>query len=247
MSQAALPDGSVRRVVLYRHPLPVRLTHWINVLCIAALLPSGLQIFNAHPALYLGQVSRFDHPLLALPVFPNWATLPDFQDLATGRRWHVFFAWLFAANLATMIGFALASGRLARVLAPNRADLAQIGPSIISHLRLRFPHGAEARRYNVLQKLAYLAIIAALAPLMVATGLTMSPAIDAAAPWLPTLFGGRQTARLIHFLSAGGIALFIAVHLAMVLVSGLFNNLRSMITGRYVIHEVGEGAAHDRD
>ena len=106
---------------------------------------------------------------------------------------------------------------------------------IADHARLRFPKGAEARRYNALQKLAYLAVIFGLLPLMVATGLTMSPAFDAIAPWLLDLFGGRQSARTIHFITASLLVAFVAVHIAMVLLSGVFNNMRSMITGRYAI------------
>src|ERR1700748_1987653 len=84
--------------LIYRHRLWVRVTHWVNVMCMTILLMSGLQIFNAHPALYWGNVSRFDDPLLAIGAFPSWATLLGSQWLAMGRRWHFFFAWLFVAN-----------------------------------------------------------------------------------------------------------------------------------------------------
>ena len=100
---------------------------------------------------------------------------------------------------------------------------------------MRFPKGEEAKRYNVLQKLAYLAVIFVLLPLVVLTGLTMSPGLDAAFPFLVEVFGGRQSARTIHFLCATGIVLFVIVHVGMVLVSGVWNNMRSMITGRYRI------------
>jgi thiosulfate reductase cytochrome b subunit len=90
-----------------------------------------------------------------------------------------------------------------------------------------------ARRYNVLQQLAYLLVVFALFPLIILTGLTMSPGIDSAVPQLVTLFAGRQTARLIHFIAASGLVLFVIVHLVMVLVSGIWNNLRSMVTGWY--------------
>jgi thiosulfate reductase cytochrome b subunit len=277
--------AGARRVALYRHPIAVRLTHWVGALSIGVLIASGLQIFNAHPGLYLGQRSTFARPIfsivavqtpsgglagrvrlgdtLSLPTtgvlgvstdsgqptpraFPHWATLPGFIDLATGRRWHFFFAWLFVANLALMLGFGLAGGRYRRMLGVSRRELADIPRAIWLHLRLKFPHGKEARNYNVLQKLAYLAVIALFLPLMVMTGLSMSPGFDAAAPWLPALFGGRQSARSLHFLTATAIVLFIAVHLAMVLVSGVFNNLRSMITGAYVIKlddEAGDAAS----
>lgn len=264
-----------RRTMVYRHALTVRLTHWLNVICLTFLLLSGLQIFNAHPSLYWGQYGAdADHPVLDISAirdgdsirgvtrigpltipttgvlgassvggelrprgFPAWLTLPSYTDLATGRRWHFFFAWLFVINGLAYLIYSLAAGHVRRDLLPGRDQLepAHLAREIADHARLRFPKGDEARRYNALQKLAYLGVIFVLLPLMVATGLTMSPGMDAAWPWLVDLFGGRQSARTIHFISASLIVAFVAVHLVMVVVSGLWNNLRSMITGRYAI------------
>lgn len=260
--------------VIYRHALPVRATHWVNVLCLLVLLMSGLQIFNAHSRLYFGNRSDPDHAVLSLRAvqrsdgtpaglttignvtfdttgvlglsrgadgqleargFPSWITLPSYRDLATGRRWHFFFAWLFVLNGLAYLAYSLWSGHLRRDLAPTRLQLRNIGHDIAEHIRLRFPKGEEAKRYNVLQKLAYLAVILVLLPLVVLTGLTMSPGLDAAFPFLVEIFGGRQSARTIHFLCATGIVLFVIVHVVMVLISGVWNNLRSMITGRYRI------------
>jgi thiosulfate reductase cytochrome b subunit len=261
-------------VAIRRHSITVRVTHWINTLCLLILLLSGLQIFNAHPALYWGQVSTFNDPVLALTAaeddargivgittilghsfnttgilgassgydgaihargFPSWLTLPSYQDLATGRRWHFFFAWLLVANGTVYLLHGLLSGHLRRDLLPTGEQIKHIGRSIREHLLLRFPAGDEARRYNVLQKLAYLFVALVLLPLMVLTGLTMSPGIDAAFPELLTLFGGRQSARTIHFVAATGLVLFVVIHIAMVLLSGAWNNLRSMVTGAYVL------------
>jgi thiosulfate reductase cytochrome b subunit len=260
-------------VAIRRHSITVRATHWINTLCLLILLMSGLQIFNAHPALYWGQASTFDDPVLALTAtedgargivgittilghsfdttgilgassgydgairargFPSWMTLPSYQDLATGRRWHFFFAWLLVANGAVYLLHGLLSGHLRHDLLPTGEQIGQIGRSIRDHLLLRFPAGDEARHYNVLQKLAYLLVALVLLPLMVLTGLTMSPGINAAFPELLTLFGGRQSARTIHFIAATGLVLFVVIHIAMVLLSGAWNNLRSMVTGAYV-------------
>lgn len=266
------------RDVIYRHSVTVRITHWINALVLFVLLMSGLQIFNAHPALYIGQASHFDSPILAMGAvqdadrvkgvtsvfgetfdttglfgasgdadsgydvhgFPWWATLPGHRDLAMGRRWHFFFAWLFLFNGLAYLAWSLGSGHLRRDLAPSRQDLKHIGASILEHARLKFPKGEEAKRYNVLQKLAYLSVALVLLPLMLLSGLAMSPGMDAAFPFLIDLFGGRQTARTIHFIAASGIVLFFLVHIAMVLLSGVWNNLRSMITGRYVIEPAEE-------
>jgi hypothetical protein len=127
--------------LIYRHRLWVRITHWINVVCMTVLLMSGLQIFNADPTLYWGNASNFDNPLVVIGVFPDWATLPGSQWLAMGRRWHFFFAWLFVANGAVYALLAMSGSHLRRDLAPSRQDLQQIGYSIRQHVRLRFPKG----------------------------------------------------------------------------------------------------------
>jgi len=174
-------------------------------------------------------------------AFPSWATIPSFQDLASGRRWHFFFAWLFVINGILYLGFSLLSGHFRRDLAPTAHELSprHLGREVLDHARLRFPEGDEARHYNALQKLTYLAVIGVLLPLMVLTGLTMSPGVDAALPFLVDIFGGRQSARTIHFITASALVIFVIVHVAMVVLSGTWNNIRSMITGRYAIQEKG--------
>jgi thiosulfate reductase cytochrome b subunit len=167
--------------------------------------------------------------------FPSWATLPAEQDLAMGRRWHFFFAWLLVVNGLVYVANLFIKRHLHDLL-PTRADLEAIPRTILDHVRLRFPKGDEALRYNVLQKLAYLSVVVAFA-VMVLAGLTMSPAMDSAFPWLVPLFHGRQSARTVHFVLAAFLVAFVVVHLAMVLLSGVFNNMRSMITGRYRIPE----------
>jgi thiosulfate reductase cytochrome b subunit len=266
--------AAVTRVVL-RHSALVRVCHWVNAICFLMLLMSGLQIFNARPALSWGQASDFDDPFLSFSAnenddgavtggvttlfghefnttglfgasrgpdgeveergFPSWATLPAEQDLAMGRRWHFVFAWLLVLN-GLLYVVNLVAGRHFRDLWPSAADLRAIPRSIRDHLRLRFPTGEEALRYNVLQKLAYLSVVIAF-PILVLAGLTMSPAMNAAFPWLLVLFHGRQSARTIHFALAAFLLAFVVVHLVMVLLSGFFNNMRSMITGRYRIEE----------
>jgi thiosulfate reductase cytochrome b subunit len=228
-----------RRRIL-RHGALVRVTHWVNALCLAGLLMSGLQIFNAEPNLYWGRDSDFEQPLLSLDpgesretAFPGWLTIPGERDLATGRRWHFFFAWLLVLNGAAYLLYGFFSGHFRRDLVPDRRQLRGIGKSIADHARLRFPKGDAARRYNVLQKLSYLAVVFLLLPVMLLAGMTMSPALDAAFPWLLTLFGGRQSARTLHFVFANLIVAFFLVHVTMVILSGLWNNLRSMLTGRY--------------
>ena len=270
------PKQAPAREIIYRHRLPTRLAHWINVGCVAVLMMSGLQIFNAHPRLYWGEAGAYEDPAAfeigaydddgvfrgvvrigdfeldttgvlgvsteasarsSVRAFPSWATIPSYRDLATGRRWHFFFAWLFVINLVAFFAFSLANGHIRRDLLPTRAELSprHVLREIIEHVRLRFAKGEAAKRYNILQKFSYLAIIFVILPTMVLTGLSMSPGINAAAPWLSDVFGGRQSARTFHFIAATIILLFVVIHVAMVLLAGPWNEVRSMITGRYVV------------
>lgn len=170
-------------------------------------------------------------------AFPAWMTLPSGKDLATGRRWHFFFAWLFVIN-GLFYGFvSLLLGHLKRDLVPRSNELRprHLWQEILEHIRLRFPKGDAARHYSTLQKLSYLSVTVILLPLMVLTGLSMSPSVDAAAPILLDLFGGRQSARTIHFVTSSLIVVFVLVHVLMVVLSGFWNNMRSMITGSYAI------------
>jgi thiosulfate reductase cytochrome b subunit len=270
-----------RKVLVYRHTVAVRILHWVNFITLTLMLGSGLQIFNAHPALYWGATSEFSHPLLRMEAmqdeqghtwgvttigshsfvttgifgwsrgsdggftergFPRWATLPSATWLAMGRLWHLFFAWILVVNGALYVLLGLISGHLRRDLWPRREDWRRLGRTFLDHLRLRFPKGEEARRYNGLQKLAYLFVIFIVAPLIVLTGLTMSPTMDAGFPWLLWLFRGRQSARTIHFICAMALFGFFLVHIAMVILSGLWNNVRSMITGRYAIETTSSPA-----
>ncbi|MCB1884057.1 MAG: cytochrome b/b6 domain-containing protein [Geminicoccaceae bacterium] len=168
-------------------------------------------------------------------AFPGWATLPSTYDLATSRRWHLTFAWVFALGILGYLVWSLVDGHLRRDIAPTKHELTpdHVWGDVKAHATLRFPKGKAARRYNVLQKLAYAGTLLGLIPLMVLTGLTMSPGMDAAWPWLLDLFGGRQSARSIHFIVAFLLVLFIVVHLLMVVLAGPINEVRSMITGRY--------------
>lgn len=271
---ARLKGRKRQKVFTRRHSLIVRILHWVNFITLTIMLMSGLQIFNAHPALYWGATSHFSRPLLSMYSmqdnqghveglttvgrhtfdttglfgwskgadgeftergFPSWATLPGSRWLAMGRLWHLFFAWILVTNGVLYVIFGFASGHLRRDLWLTRADWRSLGHTFLEHVKLRFPKGDEARHYNGLQKLAYLLIIFVVAPLIVLTGLTMSPTINAGFPWLLWLFHGRQSARTIHFICAMTLLGFFVVHIAMVILSGLWNNVRSMITGRYAI------------
>jgi thiosulfate reductase cytochrome b subunit len=262
--------------MFYRHRLPVRLMHWINVVSFTLMLMSGLAIFNAHPNLYWGKdsYSASTVPLLSISstqdaagnihgvtrmmgrefdtdgvlgaskvlddattsarAFPSWATIPSRQSLATARHWHLFFAWIFVLNGLAYIAYAIFSGHLRRDMLPTLAELRNIPQSIKEHLLFKHPTGEAAKRYNVLQNIAYLLVIFGLLPLVVLGGFGLSPSLNALfdGAWID-LLGGRQSARTLHFLAAFGLVLFIVVHVFEVIVTGLWNNLRSMITGNY--------------
>jgi thiosulfate reductase cytochrome b subunit len=168
-------------------------------------------------------------------AFPAWLTIPGMRWLAMARRWHLFFAWVFVLNGLCYVAYALATRHFARDLAPTRTDWRSIGRSIIDHLRFKHPAGEAAKHYNVLQKLAYLAVIFVLLPLAILMGFAMSPWLDALLPGWVDLVGGRQSARTIHFIVAWLLVAFVFIHVFEVIVSGFWNHLRSMITGRYRI------------
>ena len=260
----------------YRHTLPVRVMHWINVLALTILMMSGLQIFNAHPALYWGKSSYTGRPpLLQIgaredergerigvtvilghefnttgvlgvyqqdgeaveTAFPSWATVPGPFWLAMARQWHLFFAWVFVINGLAYVTYSIVSRHLARDLLPSAPELRGIGGSIKDHLLFRHPTVEAGKRYNVLQKLAYVAVIFILLPLAILMGWAMSPWLNSVIPGWVDVFGGRQSARTLHFIVAWLLVAFVLIHVFEVFVSGLWNHMRSMITGQFRIKE----------
>lgn len=167
-------------------------------------------------------------------AWPSWLTLPSYTDLADARHWHFMLAWILAVNGCLYLIWSVASGHLQRDLWPTVRDLRHIPQDVVDHLKNRHPRGEAAKRYNVLQKLAYLGLVLLVLG-MVATGLTLSPGMNAAAPWLLDLFGGRQSARTLHFVFASLIVAFILVHISQVLLAGPLNETRSIVTGRFAV------------
>ncbi|WP_415877332.1 cytochrome b/b6 domain-containing protein [Croceicoccus marinus] len=248
MAEASLESGSAPAEAdlasgraVYRHRVPTRLWHWINVLAVFVTIGSGLMISNAHPHLYWGEYgANYDPSWLDPPRFPGWITIPSDYNLAMARRWHLTFALLFAFNLLVFMIWSAINGHIARDL---RIRLAEVRPAHLwsdakAHLRLRFHDPDRPTAYNILQKLSYVGVIFVALPLLILTGLTLSPAMDAAWPWLLDLFGGRQSARSIHFIACWLVMAFIVVHVLLVVLAGPVNEIRSMITGRWrVPHE----------
>jgi thiosulfate reductase cytochrome b subunit len=268
---------------IYRHKLPIRIMHWINVVCFIVLLMSGLNIFNAHAALNIGKSSYngqapilemnavqtntgqligyttiFGHKFNTTGVFgasegangrmlqrgfPTWMTIPGSQWLSMARRWHLFFAWLFVINGICYVTYSFLTKHVQRDLLTTKTDRAGIWQSIKDHARFKHASGEDAKRYNVLQKIAYLSVIFILLPLVILMGWGMSPFLNSLIPGWVDLFGGRQTARTIHFIVAWLLVGFVFIHVFLVIITGFWNNLRGMITGQYKIdssHQAGE-------
>lgn len=271
-----------RGPLVYRQSIWTRITHWVWAISLFFLLLSGLQIFNAHPALYLGNESGFEYDNSILRIgavntpegprgrttlfgqtfdttgvlgmsgsaerpqytaFPGAVTIPSFRDLATGRVVHFFFGWVLVAALLVWFVASAVNGHLRRDIVPSGADLRAVPGDALNHARLRLHRG---RRYGPVQKLSYALIFFVLFPLIILTGLTMSPGMDAAWPWLLDIFGGRQTARTIHFIVMALLVLFFIVHLVMVVLAGPLNEMRSMLTGWYRTDEGTTPAQGDR-
>jgi len=226
--------------MIHRHRLATRVWHWINAVAIFILIGSGLGISNAHPRLYWGRYgANFDHAWAQLPRFPVWLTIPASYNLAISRRWHLFFALVLGFSLLAYMIVSLLNRHFQRDLRVRRRDVgtAHLRADVRAHLALRFHDPEAPGEYNALQKLSYVAVIFFALPLVIFTGLALSPGMDAAWPWLLDLFGGRQSARSLHFIAMVVIALFTIVHLALVILAGWRNELRSMLTGWWRVPE----------
>jgi len=237
LSASAVQSATVPR----RHSALVRVTHWITTIAFLALLLSGIEILISHPRFYWGEAGNSgSEPLFKIPIPASRATVPTGYGYVLpdqngwSRYLHFQSAWLAVLTGLLYVGWGLTSGHFRRALLPAGADLSPSGCMAVIRQHLRFSPAREddAWSYNVLQRLSYLAVIFVLFPLIIWTGLAMSPAIAAAFPSVVTLLGGQQSARTIHFFVTILLVLFLLVHVAMVCVSGFRNRMRAMITGR---------------
>jgi thiosulfate reductase cytochrome b subunit len=228
---AYLPDLAIQGTESQdppRHPAVVRITHWITALSFVGLLYSGIQILIAHPRLYWGETGALGGPsLVDLPIpfmigHSGW-----------GRYLHFLSAWVCILTGLVYALFGLLSHHFAKNLLPAKGDLAwgRIWRMVWHDMHLKRPDAEEALTYNVLQRLAYLAVVFVLFPLVILSGLAMSPAIASVVPVLRSGFGGQQSARTIHFFVALALVLFLCVHIAMVWLAGFTDRVRAMITG----------------
>jgi thiosulfate reductase cytochrome b subunit len=224
-----------------RHAAVVRVTHWLVTLSFLALLITGVEILLSHPRFYWGETGNVGTPALFTLPLPSSRdmvptgygyVLPDQNGWS--RYLHFQSAWLAVGTGLLYLLFGFFKGHFRRNLLPALSDLSPraLAADIGRHLRFRRPGEEEAWSYNVLQRLTYLVVIFVLFPLVIWTGLAMSPGVAAAVPAVVTLWGGQQSARTLHFFASGLLVLFLLVHVFMVCLAGFRNRVRAMITGR---------------
>jgi len=224
-----------------RHTAVVRITHWITTLCFFALLVSGIEIVISHPRFYWGEAGNVLTPsLFDLPIPSSRSTVPTGYGYVLpdqngwSRSLHFEAAWAAVLTGLLYAVSGLFSGHFRKHLIPAGSDLigGALSKVISNHIRFKRPGETEAWSYNVLQRLAYLFVIFVLFPLVIWTGLAMSPAVASAFPATVTVFGGQQSARTIHFFVSVFLLLFLLVHIVMICLAGFRIRMRAMITGR---------------
>jgi thiosulfate reductase cytochrome b subunit len=239
LSASAVPAAAVTP----RHSALVRITHWITTLCFLALLVTGAEIVVSHPRFYWGETGNVLTPtLFKIPIPSSRALVPTGYGYVLpdqngwSRYLHFQSAWIAVLTGLLYAIYGFFTGHFRKNLLPGKTDLSwrAFSASIVNHLRFRRPSASEAFSYNILQRLAYLFVIFVLFPLIIWTGLAMSPAFVSAFPATVTLLGGRQSARTLHFFVSIALLLFLLVHVVMIFVAGFWRRNRAMITGRAV-------------
>jgi thiosulfate reductase cytochrome b subunit len=229
-----------------RHSAIVRFTHWITALCFLALLITGGEIVMSHPRFYWGETGNvMTKPLFKLPVAASRASVPTGYGYVLpdqngwSRYLHFQTAWALVLTGLLYFVFGVFSGHFRKNLVPAKADSSWrvLASVIVNHLRFRRPSEAEAWSYNALQRVTYLVVIFILFPLVIWTGLAMSPAFVSAVPASVTVLGGQQSARTIHFFVSVFLLLFLLVHVAMLFIAGFWPRVRAMITGRAIAQQ----------
>jgi thiosulfate reductase cytochrome b subunit len=242
-----MPDPGLLEVnavaVRVRHSGVVRLTHWITTIAFLALLVSGMEIVLSHPRFYWGETGNVrTAPLFTLPLPSSRDTVPTGYGYVLpdqngwSRYLHFEAGWLLVLAGLLYVGYGVASGHFRRNLVPSRAELtaSSISRVIAGHLRSREAAEDNAWSYNVLQRLTYVAVIFILFPLVIWTGLGMSPAVASAVPLMATAWGGQQSARTLHFFLSILLAVFLLVHLFMIYRTGFRKRTKAMVTGSLI-------------
>ena len=231
--------------VTLRHSLLVRVTHWITTLCFSALLVTGAELVISHPRFYWGETGNdLTTPLFKLHIPSSRKLVPSGYGYVLpdqngwSRYLHFQSAWIVILTGLLYVISIFFTGHLRKNLLPVKADLSlrAFWTAIAKNLRFQRPSAAEAWSYNLLQRLAYLFVIFVLFPLVVWTGLAMSPTFVSAFPLTVTSLGGQQSARTLHFFVSLALLLFLLVHVAMIFLAGFWSRTRAMITGRADTH-----------
>ncbi len=226
-----------------RHSSLVRVTHWLISLSFLALLVTGVEILISHPRFYWGETGNIHtQPLFTIPIPSSRSSVPSGYNYVLpdqngwSRYLHFQSAWLAVGTGLLYVAYGTFNGHFRRDLLPVSSDrsLRALTVAVGQHLRFRRPSEEEAWSYNTVQRLTYLFVIFVLFPLVIWTGLAMSPAIASAVPAAVTLLGGQQSARTLHFFVSGFLVLFLLIHILMVCLAGFRNRVRAMITGRAI-------------
>ncbi len=224
----------------------VRVTHWLTVIAFVALLVTGLEIVISHPRFYWGEVGNvMTKPAFTLHIPASRPSVPTgykFEmpdENGWSRYLHFEAAWLLVLTGLVYAVYSLGSGHVRRDLLPRRGERSWREYRAVLRKTLRREKGdaAEGQSYNVMQRTAYLVVLCGLIPLVIWTGLAMSPAFTAVAPWTVVALGGRQTARTLHFFVTWALVLFLVVHVAMIWMAGFRSRMRAMVTGRAALKE----------
>ncbi|MGA9508055.1 MAG: cytochrome b/b6 domain-containing protein [Candidatus Sulfotelmatobacter sp.] len=231
--------------VTSRHSALVRVTHWITTLCFFALLISGLEIVISHPRFYWGETGNdLTTPLFKLPIPSSRSLVPTGYGYVLpdqngwSRYLHFQAAWVVVLTGLLYVISGLFTGHFSRNLIPQRTDLSwrAFSTVIAKHLHFKQAGEAEVWSYNVLQRLTYLFVIFILFPLVIWTGMAMSPAFVSEFPAAVNLLGGQQSARTLHFFVSLALVVFLLVHIGMVWLAGFRSRMGAMITGRAPTH-----------
>lgn len=224
-----------------RHAAYVRVTHWLTFVCFIALLVTGAEIVISHPRFYWGETGNVNmRPLFTIHIPSSRDTVPTGYGYVMpdqngwSRYLHFQTAWAMVFTALVYLIAGVWTGHFRKNLFPAKGDRTwrAYWSRVVQYLHRAPPDRAEARSYNVLQRTAYLAVIFVLFPLVIWTGLALSPGFNAIFPWGVNLLGGRQSARTLHFFVSCALVLFLLVHVAMVCWSGFRPRMRAMITGR---------------
>ena len=233
--------GSLPRQENPRHSALVRVTHWITVIAFFALLITGAEIVISHPRFYWGEVGNvLTRPLFTLPIPSSRGTVPTGYGYVMpdqngwSRSLHFQSAWAVVLTGLIYAIYSLWTGHFRKDLVPSPPDRNwRAFRNVIARYLHRAPSDeSQARSYNVMQRTAYLVVIFVLFPLVIWTGLALSPAFDSAVPIAVNALGGRQSARTLHFFVSAALLLFLLVHVTMIALAGFTTTMRAMITGR---------------